>query len=202
MFKKRLPAYIIDILIVSIILYFISLLIPTSSNLNNLNNELLEINNNFIKGELGIRTYLNQYATIFYSMDKELFLTSLINVFISIIYFVVIPLYNNGQTIGKKKLGIKIVSKDDKDATANSLILRYLMIDGIGVSILSMCSLFIINGLNYLIITSILNFLQFLVVVISIFMVLYRHDFKSLPDLVAGTKVIEEKKWKNIVNKN
>ena len=194
MFKKRLPAYIIDILIVSIILYFISLLIPTSSNLNNLNNELLEINNNFIKGELGIRTYLNQYATIFYSMDKELFLTSLINVFISIIYFVVIPLYNNGQTIGKKKLGIKIVSKDDKDATANSLILRYLMIDGIGVSILSMCSLFIINGLNYLIITSILNFLQFLVVVISIFMVLYRHDFKSLPDLVAGTKVIEVKK--------
>ncbi len=202
MFKKRLPAYIIDILIVSIILYFISLLIPTSSNLNNLNNELLEINNNFIKGELGIRTYLNQYATIFYSMDKELFLTSLINVFICIIYFVVIPLYNNGQTIGKKKLGIKIVSKDDKDATANSLILRYLMIDGIGVSILSMCSLFIINGLNYLIITSILNFLQFLVVVISIFMVLYRHDFKSLPDLIAGTKVIEVKKWKNIVNKN
>ncbi len=194
MFKKRLPAYIIDILIVSIILYFISLLIPTSSNLNNLNNELLEINNNFIKGELGIRTYLNQYATIFYSMDKELFLTSLINVFICIIYFVVIPLYNNGQTIGKKKLGIKIVSKDDKDATANSLILRYLMIDGIGVSILSMCSLFIINGLNYLIITSILNFLQFLVVVISIFMVLYRHDFKSLPDLIAGTKVIEVKK--------
>ena len=135
-------------------------------------------------------------------MDKELFLTSLINVFICIIYFVVIPLYNNGQTIGKKKLGIKIVSKDDKDATANSLILRYLMIDGIGVSILSMCSLFIINGLNYLIITSILNFLQFLVVVISIFMVLYRHDFKSLPDLIAGTKVIEVKKWKNIVNKN
>ena len=37
-----------------------------------------------IKGELGIRTYLNQYATIFYSMDKELFLTSLINVFIEL----------------------------------------------------------------------------------------------------------------------
>jgi hypothetical protein len=28
-------------------------------------------------------------------------------------------------------------------------------------------------------------------------MVIYRNDFKSLPDLVAGTKVIEVKKWEN-----
>ena len=193
MFKKRLFAYVIDILIIGIIVYLISFVIPTSENINNFNDQLLEINNSFVDGKVGLETYINQYSTIFYGMDKELFLTSLINVFVSIIYFVVFPLYNNGQTIGKKKCGIKIVSKDDNDVSANALISRYLMINGIGVAILSMCFLFVLNGLCYLVVTSILNFFQFLVVVISIFMVLYRHDFRSLPDIVAGTKVIEVK---------
>ena len=86
---------------------------------------------------------------------------------------------------------LKIVSNGDRDVSAKALIFRYLLMDSIGVSILSMCSLFIFKDMNYLIITLILAFLQFLVVIISIFMVLYRN--KSLPDLIAGTKVIEVK---------
>jgi uncharacterized RDD family membrane protein YckC len=192
MFKKRFFSYLIDVLILSFILVLIGSFIPRGSNIENLNNELISINNNFLNGEVGIRTYINQYASVFYSMDKEVFLSSLINVIVSILYFVVYPLYNNGQSIGKRINGIKIVS-DDGSVSANSLIFRYLLMDGIGVSIISLCSLFIFKDFNYLVITSILGFLQFLVVIISIFMVLYRNDGKSLPDLVAGTKVIEVK---------
>lgn len=202
MFKKRLFSYIIDIFILSLVLGVIGMFIPSGSNIESLNNELMNINNNFVNGELGIRTFINQYAGIFYNIDKEMFYSSLISVIVSILYFVVYPLYNNGQSFGKNMNNIKIVSNDDSDVSANSLIFRYLLMDGIGVSIISMCSLFIFKDFNYLIITSILGFLQFLVVIISVFMVLYRHDFRSLPDLIAGTKVIEVKKWKNIVNKS
>lgn len=194
MFKKRLFSYIIDIFILSLVLGVIGMFIPSGSNIESLNNELMNINNNFVNGELGIRTFINQYAGIFYNIDKEMFYSSLISVIVSILYFVVYPLYNNGQSFGKKMNNIKIVSNDDSDVSANSLIFRYLLMDGIGVSIISMCSLFIFKDFNYLIITSILGFLQFLVVIISVFMVLYRHDFRSLPDLIAGTKVIEVKK--------
>ena len=194
MFKKRLFSYIIDIFILSLVLGVIGMFIPSGSNIESLNNELMNINNNFVNGELGIRTFINQYAGIFYNIDKEMFYSSLISVIVSILYFVVYPLYNNGQSFGKKMNNIKIVSNDDGDVSANSLIFRYLLMDGIGVSIISMCSLFIFKDFNYLIITSILGFLQFLVVIISVFMVLYRHDFRSLPDLIAGTKVIEVKK--------
>ena len=193
MFKKRFFSYIIDVFILSLILFIVGSFIPNGSNINNLNTELLDINNNFINGEVGIKTYINQYSSIFYSIDKEMFLSSLINVVISVLYFVVYPLYSNGQSIGKRLNGIKIVSNNDDSVGANALIFRYLLMDGIGVSIISMCSLFIFKDFNYLIITSILGFLQFLVVIISIFMVLYRRDFRSLPDLVAGTKVIEVK---------
>lgn len=194
MFKKRLFSYIIDIFILSLVLGVIGMFIPSGSNIESLNNELMNINNNFVNGELGIRTFINQYAGIFYNIDKEMFYSSLISVIVSILYFVVYPLYNNGQSFGKNMNNIKIVSNDDSDVSANSLIFRYLLMDGIGVSIISMCSLFIFKDFNYLIITSILGFLQFLVVIISVFMVLYRHDFRSLPDLIAGTKVIEVKK--------
>ena len=194
MFKKRLFSYIVDMFILSFVLGIIVMFIPTGSNVLNLNNELMNLNNNFINGELGIRTFINQYASIFYSLDKEMFYVSLVNVIGSILYFVVYPLYNGGSTIGKKLNGIKIVKDNDGDVDANSLIFRYLLMDSIGVSIISMCLVFIFKDFNYLIITSILGFLQFLVVIISVFMVLYRHDFKSLPDLVAGTKVIEVKK--------
>ena len=202
MFKKRFFSYAIDILILITISYVIGFIIPVSDSVDVLNNELISINDNFLNGELGVRTYISQYSSVFYSIDKEMFLSSLINVFISILYFVVYPLYNGGSTIGKKINGIKIVSNDGSDVVVNSLIYRYLLMDGIGVSIISMCSLFIFRDLNYLIISLILGFLQILVVIISIFMVLYRHDFKSLPDLIAGTKVIEVEKWKNIVNKS
>ena len=191
MFKKRFFSYIIDFLILGCILIVINSFIPVSDRVNNLSSELLSLSESFIKNEIGGRAYLSQYASIFYSIDKETFLTTLIDVVVSILYFVVYPLYNGGQSIGKKINNIKIVSNDDSDVGANALIFRYLPMYSIGVSILSMCSLFIFKDMNYLIITLILAFLQFLVVIISVFMVIYRN--KSLPDLVAGTKVIEVK---------
>ena len=127
MFKKRLFSYIIDIFILSLVLGVIGMFIPSGSNIESLNNELMNINNNFVNGELGIRTFINQYAGIFYNIDKEMFYSSLTSVIVSILYFVVYPLYNNGQSFGKKMNNIKIVSNDDSDVSANSLIFRYLL---------------------------------------------------------------------------
>lgn len=194
MFKKRLLAYIIDILIVGLIASVIGAIIPTNQNITNLSNELININNNFMKEEINVTTYINQYSGVTYNLDKELFLSNLIGVIVYIIYFIVIPMYNNGQSIGKKLQKIKIVKKDETEVGANELIIRYMFMTGIGVSILSMCLVFILKDLNYVIGISILGFLQFLVAISSIIMVLYRNDKKSLPDLIAGTKVIEVKK--------
>jgi len=193
-FKKRFFAYMIDILILNIALYLVSVFIPVSDSLVNLNNELININNSYINNELDISTYINRYADIAYDIDKELFISNLIACVVIICYFVVYPLYNNGMTLGKKLFGIRIVKNSDDEVSANELIVRYLFINGLGVSILSLCFLFILNNVYYVGAISLLGFLQFLVVIISIFMILYRRDKRSLPDLIAGTKVIEVKK--------
>jgi len=194
MFKKRLLAYFIDIIILSLILTFVGLFIPSNSNLVNLNNELISINNNFMNQEIDAITFINQYSNIGYSIGRELFLSNLISVVIGIVYFIVYPLYNGGQSIGKKVIGLKIVSVDDSDVSSNSLLIRYLLMESIGTTIISMCLIFVIKDFYYILCDSILSFLQFLVVIISVFMVIYRRDKRSLPDLIAGTKVIEVKK--------
>ena len=189
MFKKRLFAYLLDILILSCIISFISMFF-NSDNYINLNNELNQINNSFINGEIPFETYFNQFYNVNFSLQKELFFYNLVSVVISVLYFVVYPIYNDGQSFGKKIMKIKIISDSDR-LFSNSLIFRYLLMDGIGVSIISLCLICFVNGLYFMIFNSILSFLQFLVVIISIFMVIYRNDKKSLPDLIAGTKVIE-----------
>lgn len=193
MFKKRAFAYLIDILIVAVILIIVDSFIPMSNNYVNLNNELVQVSDNFVKNEISFSTYFNQMCGINHSMDKEIFFVSLIDVVISIFYFIVLPLYNKGQTFGKKLMKIKII-EDGKMLFSNSLIIRYFLMSGFGVSFVNLCTVYFVNDFYYNVLGLILLFLQFLVVIISVFMVLYRNDRKSLPDLIAGTKVIEVKK--------
>lgn len=193
MFKKRLCAYLIDILLVVVVLIIVDSFIPMSNNYVNLNNELVQVSDNFVKNETSFSTYFNQMSSINHSMDKEIFFISLIDVVISIFYFIVLPLYNKGQTFGKKLMKIKIV-EDGKMLFSNSLIIRYFLMSGFGVSFINLCTVYFVNDFYYNVLGLILLFLQFLVVIISVFMVLYRNDRKSLPDLIAGTKVIEVKK--------
>ncbi len=194
MFKKRFFAFIIDLIIVFLITFVIDMIIPISDNAQKLSEELFDLNNNFIDGNIGIDMFINQYSIINYGLEKELFLSSLISVVVNILYFVLYPLYNGGQSFGKKYIGIKIVSKDDNTVSSNQLIFRYLLMNGIGSSIISLCFIFLLNDLSYMYVVSILSILQFIVAISSIFMVLYRNDKRSLPDLIAGTKVIEVKK--------
>ena len=194
MFKKRFFAFIIDLIIVFFITFVIDMIIPISDNAQKLSEELFDLNNNFIDGNIGIDMFINQYSIINYGLEKELFLSSLISVVVNILYFVLYPLYNGGQSFGKKYIGIKIVSKDDNTVSSNQLIFRYLLMNGIGSSIISLCFIFLLNDLSYMYVVSILSILQFIVAISSIFMVLYRNDKRSLPDLIAGTKVIEVKK--------
>lgn len=193
-FKKRFFAYITDVLILNLIMTFISSFIPISDSLLNLNDQLKNVNNNYINGAIDMVTYFNQYSEIVYDIDKILFISNLISCVIIICYFIIYPLYNNGMSLGKKLFNIKVVKKDGSLVDSNGLVFRYLFMNSLSVLMLSMCGLFIFKDLYYVCFISLLQFLQFLVVIISIFMILYRRDKRSLPDLIAGTKVIEVEK--------
>ena len=190
-FLKRLSAYIIDILIFSLVFGIFTMFIPENNNVVVLNGQLPELSESVLRSELSMNAYINQYAGIVHSLDKELFLTNLFNLVLMIGYFAVLPFYYNGQTIGKKILKIKLV-KDKDELTMNDLLIRNIVINGFLFSLIGFALIFMVSDLSYLILISILSFVQILLVIISIFMILYRHDKKGLHDLWCKTSVIEE----------
>lgn len=190
-FGKRLVAYILDAIIVSLIFSVLTMFIKESNNLINLNNQLNTISENFINKTITMKEYFNQYSSIEYLINKEMFLQNLFSLILMIGYFVILPYYYNGQTIGKKMMKIKIVKEDDK-LTINDLALRSLLANGIAMTFIELALIFLIKDTPYFITISILSFIQFLLVITSIFMILYRKDKKALHDIVCKTLVVDE----------
>lgn len=190
-FGKRLVAYILDAIIVSLIFSVLTMFIKESNNLINLNNQLNTISENFINKTITMKEYFNQYSSIEYLISKEMFLQNLFSLILMIGYFVILPYYYKGQTIGKKMMKIKIVKEDDK-LTINDLALRSLLANGIAMTFIELALIFLIKDTPYFITISILSFVQFLLVITSIFMILYRKDKKALHDIVCKTLVVDE----------
>ena len=165
--------------------------IKESNNLINLNNQLNTISENFINKTITMKEYFNQYSSIEYLISKEMFLQNLFSLILMIGYFVILPYYYKGQTIGKKMMKIKIVKEDDK-LTINDLALRSLLANGIAMTFIELALIFLIKDTSYFITISILSFVQFLLVITSVFMILYRKDKKALHDIVCKTLVIDE----------
>ena len=191
-FLKRAGAFILDAFIFSLIFGIFMMIIPESTNVTNLNGELSSLSESFLSKEISISVYFNQYAGLIHSLDKELFLSNLFNFMLMIGYFVILPFYYNGQTLGKKILKIKVV-KDDGELTMNDLLIRNIIINGLLFSLIGFAIIFITSDIAYFTMISILGIIEFLLVIISVFMVLYRHDKKGLHDLWCKTSVIEEK---------
>lgn len=185
---KRIGAYLIDVFIFGAIITIISMFFQ-SNNLTNLNEEYRSLNESFLKSDVTMDVYYNRVALISQNIDKENFLINVINCILLVGYFVVIPLYRNGQTIGKKLLKIKIVRDDNDDLTANDLIIRNVIINGLLNTLISFCLVFLMSSLPYFIIISILAFVQVLLVIISTFMIIYRKDKKGIQDLITHTHV-------------
>ena len=190
-FGKRLLAFIIDSIIVTLIFTLFTYFIPESKNVETLNKQIGEVSQKFLNEEITNLEYFNQYGILAHSLDKEMFLPSLLNFVLLIGAFVIIPYYNKGQTIGKKLLKIKLV-KEEGNLSINDLIIRNVIINGFGYTLVGLTIMFLVNDNVYFITISILTFIQFLLVFISAFMVLYRHDKKGLQDIICKTSVIEE----------
>lgn len=190
-FIKRLIAYIIDIIIFSLIFEIFTMIIPDNNNIAVLNQQLSNLSESVLNEQLSLSAYFYQYSSIVHSIDKELFLSNLFNFILMIGYFVMLPFYYNGQTLGKKLLKIKIIKEQD-DLSINDLLLRNCVINGLLYSLICFALVFLASDLTYLIIISILGFIQILLVIISVFMILYRKDKKGLHDLWCKTSVVEE----------
>ncbi len=193
-FKKRLCAYLIDIVLVVIIVTIISLFIPISDNAITLNQEMVNLQDSYLKGDINFTQYFNGSAEIVKDLDQEQIIFYVLMAIVIIAYFVIWPFYHSGQTFGKKKLKIRVVKNNDKDATINDLLIRNVIINSLGYLLIQLLIVFVLPSESYYITLTTLSFIQLIIVLFSAFMIIKRKDKCGIHDLIAKTKVIEVKK--------
>jgi len=188
-FNKRLIAYIIDITLLGIIMLLVSAIIPDNNNIKNLNMKLDNLNEQYLNNEINTGTYLNQYSNISYNLDKENIIYTIINIIFIVIYFIIIPFFYNGQTIGKKLLKIKVIKENGK-LTIKDLIIRNIIINGLGFILISLILIYLIPALGYFIITLILSIVQLIVIIITMVAIIKSDEHLGLHDKITNTKVV------------
>lgn len=193
-FSSRLLAFLIDVIIVTLIFSLINSLLPKSHNIQVLEQELTELRSNYLKKDIDISVYFNRYATIQRSLDQQHIPNYILNTVIILCYFGLVPYYWDGKTVGKKLLKIKVIKNEKKTKVSlNDYLLRLLINNGIICLLISMVTVFIFDDVKYLLTVIICGIIQFLLVIISSFMIIYRHDLKGVHDLICGTSVIKER---------
>ena len=188
-FMKRLLAYLIDTVIVAF-LFAIVVSGIKNDKISNLQKQLSEVQNKYLSQEITGSDYLGQMAEINYDLEKSSVLSNTIYVIILIGYFGVFQFWNNGQTLGKKIMKIKVV-ENDKRPSFMAIFVRSFIINQIFVNILSILLVFTIKDYAYYIATIIISLVNMLIILVSALMILYRKDKMGLHDMVSHTRVVE-----------
>ena len=124
---KRILAYLIDMIIIAIISNLLTFNIQNNKKyqdaVNEYNNSLQAFGNKEITQKEFIKITNDQS----YIMNKESVAVTIVSEVITIISFVVVPYFMNGQTLGKKLMKLKIVSNSKKKITMNNYLIRGLL---------------------------------------------------------------------------
>ncbi len=181
--KKRFLALIIDIIILLIIFELINLFF-----INPYESELTTLKEKLINNKISYSAYLYNYININHNISKNNIYFNVIQIIIMSVYFILIPYINKGSTIGKLLFKIKV---DKPNLKITDLLIRSFIINGIGYLLIMTILLPLSNSLLYFTIENILGIMQIIVVIISGFMVLYKKDNLGLHDILTKTVVKE-----------
>ena len=188
-FLPRIVAYLIDVLIVSMIVSLLT--IPfNNKNIETLNSDLSSISDKYMNSEITMEEYLNQTLEITYDLNYNMIPITIIDMTCLIFYFIVFQHYNKGQTIGKKIMKIKIISNDENELTINNYVYRSFILNGLLISMLDVILMLFMNKNYYFYLSFTLQFVQIVLILVTVLMVLFNKEGRGLHDKIGNTKVI------------
>lgn len=190
---KRILAYLIDIILVFIIVILLEALLPKNNNIEILNRELNDTTDQYFSKQINFSVYFNQTALIFKDLDEARIMYSVINAVLIFIYFIFIPYFFDGKTIGKKILKIKTIRNDQECLSLKNLVVKNMIDTGLMYMLFSLMLIYILPGTSYFTFTLFLSIFQIGLMIASFVMIIKRKDKRGLNDILSGTKVIEDK---------
>ncbi len=188
---RRFSAYLIDLMIIGLIFIIIYYFLPQNSEIQNLNHNLAFQNEQLLNHTISYSEYFHSFSKITYQLDQMNILYSGLNILLISFYFIIIPLLNKGRTLGLYIVGLQIKS-NKKSLNIFQLFIRNFVANGLLYLMLSFLFVHFIKNETYFITITILGIIQILLVIISIFMIIYRKDKRGLQDILSQTKITKE----------
>ena len=192
-FFDRLTAYIIDVIIISLITSIIFTSIPTNNK--ELEKQLSSLQDEVLSNKITYEEFVDEYQDLYYKNKKNTMTQSAITLTITIAYFVIFQYMNKGQTIGKKILHLRVVDNNtEKPLSIFKGLIRSLLIWNILSGTLGIALIYILNKESYITSYLIISSLESIFIFITAMFTLYRKDNRSLHDIIINSKVIREGK--------
>lgn len=190
--SKRIWAFFIDYLLVSLFLtmvYQIRILNPNYEKYNETYEKYTELISDLDSNEYSSFIESKDYKLINYDLSKYSISLVCINLIVYILYFGAFQFWNKGQTIGKKIMKIKLVSKKDNlklwQCLLRTVILYSILFEVIKVIVITFVSVnkfYFVNN-----ILSVASSFLFYTIVLCI---LFRKDGRGLHDILCDTDVV------------
>lgn len=190
MFSQRVLAFLIDLVLLSIICSLITMFVPVNDTATKLYEEQNRVLEGYVDGSVSMEEYVNQMVDLGYDISRQTVIVSIVTIVISLLYYVVYPCYNNGQTLGKKLMKIKIKKTNDTELSMNDLLIRSMINNSILVNIINVILVLFLSKNLYLSTSSLVSFIQYLVLIISLIMIAFTKNAQGLHDKVCKTEVI------------
>lgn len=191
---RRIFAFIIDIVIVSIIagaLSNIKFINPALDSYEEATNTYMEYINNSLTTQDAVNMLNSEeYKTITLNLNITGRYSTLITLVVSFLYFVVFQYFTKGYTGGKKLLKIKVEPVKGK-LKFYQLLLRSLIVNNLFTTTLTVLLLFIIPS-KFITFSTYVELLEMGLLFVTFGMILYRQDGRGLHDMLAGTKVVND----------
>lgn len=192
-FFDRLTAYIIDVIIISLITSIIFTSIPTNNK--ELEKQLSSLQDEVLSNNITYEEFVDEYQDLYYKNKKDTMTQSAITLTITIAYFVIFQYMNKGQTIGKKILHLRVVDNNtEKPLSIFKGLIRSLLIWNILSGTLGIVLIYILNKESYITSNLIISYLESIFIFITAMFTLYRKDNRGLHDIIINSKVIKEGK--------
>ncbi len=190
LFSQRFAAFMIDLFLVSALTTLVTTFIPTNGTIDKLYDQQTKIIENYTSQKITMEEYVNQLVDISYDIAKQTGIATLVGIAISLLYYVLYVYKNDGQTIGKKMMKIKIKKKNDDQLTMNDLLFRTMILQGTLVSIIGFCTILFLDKDTYLATNSLLNLVQYSILLVSFFLIAFTKEKQGLHDKLVGTIVV------------
>ena len=188
-FVHSLGAFLIDMFIVTFLASLIAVPFSSINKNDNTEEKIIELMEQYQNQEIVDDDFVAQMTDLYYQSARSSGLISLITIGVYLLYFVVYQMRKKGQTIGKKLMKIRVVS-DVGELNMNQLLFRAFIADFILVELISFILMLFASKSSYIYSVFLVESIQYLIVVISIFMIMNKRDGRAIHDKIAKTTVI------------